>query len=149
MHPIKLSRKINFVVRYAYMRLLGIDYGTKRIGLSLSDETGEFALPYQVIENNSQAIKMIIELCRTNAVTEVVLGESTNYDGSDNVVMVAIRDFAQELEKQGAVSVIFEPEFFSSQQAKRDIGKDELYDARAAAIILQSYLDKKRYARMA
>ncbi len=131
------------------MRILGIDYGTKRIGIALSDEKAEFAMPHSVIENNSGALEAVVDLCQKNSVTGVVVGESTNYDGSDNRVMAEIRDFADKLKSVSRLSIIFEPEFFSSQQAKRDIGKDELYDARAAAIILQSYLEKKRYARMA
>lgn len=131
------------------MRILGIDYGTKRIGVALSDEKAEFAMPYSVIENNSYAMRNVIDLCQKNSVTEVVFGESTNYDGSDNKVMLQIREFADQFTSASKIPVVFEPEFFSSKQAERDIGKDELYDARAAAIILQSYLDKQRYARMA
>ena len=55
------------------MKILGIDYGTKRTGLALSDETGKVAFPYAVISNSLDEIIKVIEL---EGVSEVVIGES-------------------------------------------------------------------------
>jgi putative holliday junction resolvase len=134
-------------------RILGIDYGTKRIGLALSDVGAQFAQPYSVIENSkatkSKVITKIINIIKAEEVSEIVLGESKDFKGTDNKVMSAIRDFKKTLEDALAlesvpvVPVIFEPEFLTSHQAEYFQGKHDLLDASAAALILQSYLDRK------
>ena len=62
-----------------HMRTLGIDFGSKRIGIALSDEGGEFALPYGVIENNEHVVREIRELCMLNNVVAIVVGESKDF----------------------------------------------------------------------
>jgi RNase H-fold protein (predicted Holliday junction resolvase) len=57
--------------------------------------------------------------------------------------MADIREFARDLETAG-LKVVLVPEFFSSAAAERVVGRDEHLDARAAALILQSYLDKQK-----
>lgn len=125
------------------MRLLGIDYGKKRIGLALSDETGGFALPYRVLHNHSEVVADVAAVCQVEKVSTVVLGESRDLSGKENPIMDDIREFAHQLEAVG-LSVVLVPEFFSSAAAARVLGRDEHLDARAAALILQSYLDKQK-----
>ncbi len=127
------------------MRLLGIDYGTKRIGLALSDETGCFAMPYSVLANNKEVLNQVAEICLKEGIETIVIGESSNYDSSPNPVMVEIKAFAEILAEKTNCQVVFEPEFYTSQEAQRIIGKDNLFDARAAALILKSYIDKQKY----
>ncbi|MDR3558000.1 MAG: Holliday junction resolvase RuvX, partial [Candidatus Pacebacteria bacterium] len=74
--------------------------------------------------------------------TSVIIGESKDYKGKDNLIMEKIAPFKSELEKAG-LKVILEPEFMTSYAAQRFQGKNEFHDASAAALILQSYLDKK------
>ena len=134
-------------------RILGIDYGTKRIGVALSDEEAQFGQPHSVIENSKakkdEVVEKILEIVKTNKVAEIVLGESKDFKGQDNEVMSAIRDFKASIESalsllpSPAVPIIFEPEFLTSHQAEYFQGKHDLLDASAAALILQSYLDKK------
>jgi putative Holliday junction resolvase len=126
-------------------RILGIDYGTKRIGVALSDVGAQFGQPYSVIKNSKstkdEVLAKILDIIKTEQVAEVVIGESKDFKGQDNVVMSEIRDFKKTLEK--FVPVIFEPEFLTSHQAQYFQGKHDLLDASAAALILQSYLDRK------
>jgi len=124
------------------MRLLGIDYGNKRVGLARSDEEGRFALPLIVLKNSKGLIKEIIEIAQKNNVREIVLGESRNYKGQANAIFSESLNFKVNLEKRGFV-VFFEPEFMTSANAERFQGKNNMLDASAAALILQSYLDRK------
>jgi methionine--tRNA ligase beta chain len=136
------------------MRILGIDYGTKRIGLAISDPEAKFGQPHSVIENSKstkeKVLSKILDIIKTEQVSEVVLGESKDFKGQDNAVMSEIRDFKETLENAlsllapPSMPVIFEPEFLTSHQAEYFQGKHDLLDASAAALILQSYLDKKK-----
>jgi len=131
------------------MRILGIDYGAKRVGLAMSDPTATFAQPYSVVRNSRGLIDEIHAIVLKEEISAIVIGESTDFKGKDNLIMEAIREFKNELEETLAtaaqkIAVIFEPEFLSSHQAEYFQGKHDLLDASAAAIILQSYLDKKK-----
>jgi len=125
------------------MRILGIDYGTKRIGIAISDPDRQFALPVKVVTNSGTALSEIMEIMKQNETTEAVMGESKNYKGEANAVLPEILDFKKKLEGNGYV-VHLEPEFMTSVGAERFQGKNDLHDASAAALILQSYLDKER-----
>lgn len=125
------------------MRILGIDYGTKRIGIAVSDEEAKFAFPAVVITNSADAVSEIKEIAEKNKVGEMVMGESKNYKGEANASLEASTVLKQKLEEAGFV-VHWEPEFMTSIHVERLQGKSDLTDASAAAIILQSYLDKKR-----
>lgn len=124
------------------MRYMGIDYGSKRIGIALSDESGQFALPHIVIKNSKDLIKDIIDIAKINNITEIVMGESKNYKGEANTILSESLNFKADLEKQG-MKVYLEPEFMTSVNAERFQGKNDMLDASAAALILQSFLDKK------
>lgn len=126
-------------------KFIGIDYGTKRIGLALADEDTRIATPYQVIDNNDEVISRLVDLCKQESVHAAVLGESKNLSGDDNPVMKQIRSFKRELEEQADLPVIYVPEFFTSAQARRQPESEFKVDGSAAAIILQSYLDTESH----
>ena len=125
------------------MRYLGIDFGEKRVGVALSDEEGKIAFPKAVLANDSDLLRNIVDWCLKNVVDAVVMGESRDYHGKINEIMWKIDSFRQQLETMG-IKVVFEPEFMTSAQASRVTGLNEMIDASAAAIILQSYLDKQK-----
>jgi len=124
------------------MRYLGIDYGTKNIGVALSDETNTLAFPLQNILNDDAVITRICDICKEHAVTAVVLGESKDFQGQENAVMEEIHQFKTALQNQCNISVIWEPEFMTTMQASRIQGDHPKIDSSAAAIILQSYLSR-------
>ncbi len=124
------------------MRLLGIDYGSRRIGLALSDEAGRFAFPYEVIINTTKTIEQVASICAKEGVEKIVIGKSLNYQNQPNEIMKAADDFAEKLATATELPIDFEPEFMTSIQATHDIGTDEMLDARAAALILKSYIDR-------
>ena len=125
------------------MRYLGIDFGEKRVGIALSDEAGKIAFPNTVLLNDKDLIRNIMGLCMQNTVEMIVMGESRDYQGQINDIMWKIQGFRKQLEIIG-FKVSFEPEYMTSIQASQITGENEMLDASAAAIILQSYLDKKK-----
>lgn len=124
------------------MRYLGIDFGLKRIGLALSDEVGDFSYPYSVVKNTPLAIKEISAICRKEEVEAIVIGESLNYKGLANPVKDQADNFIEKLKKEINLPVNLQNETLTSAEAERIIGKDEMLDARAASLILKSYLEK-------
>lgn len=123
------------------IKYLGIDFGSKRIGLSISDDTLTVAFPYKTISNTPRVVDEIFEIIQAERVTKVVLGESKDKDMKDNPIMILINKFKIEMEEKG-IEVDFIPEFFSSAQVISIMGQqNKSIDASAAAIILQSYLD--------
>jgi putative Holliday junction resolvase len=123
------------------MKYIGIDYGKKRVGVAVSDEVGQFALPKEVLANDENLVEKITAIVKGNDAVAIIVGESKDYKGKDNLIMEKITTFKKELELLG-VKVILEPEFMTSVAAARFQGKNALHDASAAALILQSYLDK-------
>ncbi len=125
------------------MRLLGIDFGSKRIGMALSDPGRQFAMPLKVITSTKDTLTDILNIAKDNEIKEIVIGESKNYKGEANTILADTLKLKTELEKEGYV-VYLEPEFMTSANAERFQGKNDLLDASAAALILQSFLDKER-----
>ncbi len=126
------------------MRYLGIDYGAKRVGVALSDESGTLAFPYSVLKNDKTLLSELERIVKEQKVKLVVVGESTDFSGKDNPIAKQADEFKKAIEKLTRKKVEYEPEFLTSVQAGRWQGKTDKLDASAAAIILQSYLDRTR-----
>ena len=122
-------------------RVLGIDYGSKRVGIAVSNEDATFALPFCVLQNSSTLVSEIMAIAKENGVEDIVMGESKDYKGKPNPIHDSILALKRQLEDSN-MKVFLEPEFMTSMQAERFQGKHDKLDASAAAIILQSYLDK-------
>jgi len=127
------------------MKYLGIDYGSKRVGIAISDESGKLAFPKKVLENNRNLVSQVAEIASEEKIVEIIIGESNDLDGRANDIMTDIIRFKDALEPLAGITVHFEPEFFSTAQAERIQGKSKNIDASAAAIILQSHLDRKHH----
>lgn len=127
------------------MRFLGIDYGTKRIGVAISDESGSVAFPHATIENDRQVHSALDEIIKAQQVQTIVVGESKALDGTRNRIQEDIDAFVHKLTDRYTFPVALEPEYFTSIEARRSKeDKQEPVDAQAASIILQSYLDRHR-----
>ncbi len=131
------------------MKYLGIDYGTKRIGVAQSDESGMIAFPLATVTAGPQAAHEVAQLALDNRIEKIVIGESKNFAGEPNAVMGEIEQFKAALIEATKLPVEYEPEFMTSAQAARqgldkrgEGNKKEDLDASAAALILQSYLDR-------
>ena len=63
------------------MRFIGIDYGTKRVGVAVSDEEGKIAFPHVVLANDENLVTALAALCRERGVSENVVGDSREFSG--------------------------------------------------------------------
>lgn len=123
------------------MKLLGIDYGLKNVGIALSDERFKFAFPLAVLQNSEILVYDIGRICKENKVVGIVVGESKDFNQNENKIMKDIKPFADRLERELQLPVYMHPEFMTSQEAERLQGKNNMHDASAAALILKSFLD--------
>lgn len=135
------------------MRLLGIDYGTKRVGIAVSDDEGRMAFPRETIANDAHLFEYIEKLCAEEEIGAVILGESRDFSDSENPMMEQVHQFRTTLEQRTGLPVEYELEALTTQQARRIPEKQEKtrkphtrenVDASAAALILQSYIDKQQ-----
>ena len=126
------------------MRLLGIDYGKKRVGIAITDDKGMMAFPKAVLPNDNFLVSGIAELVKGHDVNVIVLGESKDYKMNANPIMSQIKLFADEIGRATGIEVKYEPEILSSHQAAHFQGKTDMIDASAASIILQSYIDRNK-----
>lgn len=124
------------------MKYLGIDYGTKRVGVATSDEDGKIAFPKEVVANDNDLIINLEKLIGSENIKKVIIGESKNFKMEDNEIMTDIIDLKDVIEATMEIDVELHPEVLSSVEAEKIQGKNDMIDASAAAIILQSYLDK-------
>lgn len=132
-------------------KILGIDYGSKRIGLALSDETKKVAFPCGVFENNSAVTDRVTGLINKEEIDTLVCGESFDENSKENIIMKKAREFCEKIANDTKLPIFYENEFMSSVEASRSSfveqgkkGKQEI-DASAAALILQRYLDKQEH----
>jgi putative Holliday junction resolvase len=138
------------------MRHLGIDFGTRRIGLALSDEGGRFSTPLEVLQVSApeNALDRILALIATEAVEVLVIGLPLNMDGSEGASAAAVRQWALVLGGRAQKPIVFVDERLSSYEAEQTLntrrragerlthaGKKRRLDAVAAAQLLQAYLD--------
>jgi RNase H-fold protein (predicted Holliday junction resolvase) len=121
-------------------KLMALDYGSKRVGIASTNETGEYALPRAVWPNDKHLITKIIEFKAENNIEKVIIGESKNLKQQANKIQHQILGLKEELEKEG-IEVVLHPEIYTSLEAERLQGRHELIDASAAALILKSYID--------
>ncbi len=133
------------------MRYLGIDYGSKKIGLALSDEAGAMGFPHKIIPNTPKLAEELCALIAKENVGAVVMGESKDFAGQDNPIAQEARTLAETLKTQAGVPVFFEPEALTSAEARRSQLREVKsrapqergpIDDRAAALILTSYLSR-------
>jgi putative Holliday junction resolvase len=136
------------------MKYLGIDYGTKRIGIAVSDEAGQIAFPKFVWVNDKKVLTSIKSLVSEESIGAIVFGDSVDANGKENALNAGVKDFAEQVKKETHLPIFFEKEFWSSYEAHgrqgkesknarmQSVAKTEGVDAKAAAVILQRYLDR-------
>jgi putative Holliday junction resolvase len=136
------------------MRLLGLDFGTKRIGVALSDEMGWTAQGLTTVERkgNQTDIEKIGRLVEEHKVEGIVLGLPLNMDGSEGKAAEAVRKFARLLEERLRITVHLWDERLTSWEAQgilkeaqvKPKKRKQVVDKLAATLILKSYLDARR-----
>ena len=136
------------------MRYLGIDYGSKRIGLALSDEAGTMGFPNTILKNTPQLIDELRVIIAKENIGAVVIGESRNLAGDENAIAKDARKLGSLITERTGVPVFYESEVFTSVEARRAPAKEVKsrapqkhvdVDASAASLILTSYLSRIKY----
>ena len=126
------------------MRKMGIDFGSKRVGIALSDDQGLMAFPEMVIENNKDLLKTIVKLIYDKQVGEIVIGHSLGRYGKPNEIHDTVEDLITALTLETGLPIHLEPEQYTTQEAIRFQGRNQETDASAAAIILNSYITRNK-----
>ncbi len=134
------------------MRYMALDVGHVRIGVALSDPTGMFASPHEVIkrDNDDDVLKRLVALVNEKAVEKIIIGLPRHLDGREGAAATAVRDFAEKLQLLIDTEIEFFDERFSSLAADRILlegnvrraDRKKKIDKMAAQIILQTYLDR-------
>lgn len=136
------------------MRHLGIDYGSKKIGLALSDESGTMGFPHSIIPNSPKAVEHICALMAKEDVHALVVGDSVDYQGKENPSALGAKKLGEEVAMRCGVPVFYEWEGLTTALARRAPEKEmksrspkkrPLVDASAAALILTSYLSRANH----
>jgi putative Holliday junction resolvase len=136
------------------VRVLAVDPGSKRVGLALSDPTGTIAQPLDTIaaEPLDSLAERLAEVARRTAADMIVVGLPLRLDGSPGPEAKAARGLAGELRKSSRLPVELVDERLTTAAAERSLLETGMrrrkrranIDRVAAAILLQSHLDKKR-----
>lgn len=136
-----------------YSKVMGIDYGDARIGVALSDLMQITANPFEVFENKGiqDCVNHLCKLINDNMVSTVVFGLPINMDGTEGDRAIVTREVADELSKHSAVKIVFQDERLTSLEADEILKsskltwqeRKKLIDKVSAALILESYLNRK------
>lgn len=135
------------------MRILGLDYGSKRIGVAVCDELGITAQGIATIirKNRTQVLNEIAVFIRKYHVEKIVIGYPLRLNGTEGIQCEKIRKFAKLLESTFSIPVIKQDETLTTKEAEeiliqanvRREKRKTVVDKIAAALILQGYLDSR------
>ncbi len=136
------------------MRIMGLDYGSKTVGVALSDELGITAQPIMTIERKSEnklrkTLAQIEELIDAYEVSFVVLGYPKNMNNSEGQRVESTMEFKEHIERRTGLEVKLWDERLTTIESERILmeagvrreHRKDYIDKMAAAIILQSYMD--------
>jgi len=130
-------------------RVLGIDFGHKRLGLALSDPLGSIASPLEPLARKADLVQQLAQVCREHEVDKVLLGLPILLNGREGEAAQHVRQFGAKLALQLQLPVVFLDERFSTVEAERAMLASDASRAKrkawrdsiAAAILLQAFLN--------
>ncbi len=134
------------------MRAIGLDWGTVRVGIAMTDEEQTMAFPLQHPLETKEAIKQIQKLSEEYTVEKIIMGLPLSLSGEEGSSAKKAKDFGEKITKNTGLEVIYIDERFSTtastkalqqQDIKEKEGR-EVKDNIAAALLLQQYLDNKK-----
>jgi len=125
------------------MKILGIDYGEKRIGLAISDESQTLARELDIL-SPKEFWKSLNRLILNHSITKIVLGWPLNMDGKETDKTREVESFKVKVERETKLPLEIMDERLSSQMAEHISGQKNNLDSLAAQILLQNYLDKQK-----
>ena len=125
--------------------LLGIDWGAKKIGISVSDISRSFVFPVGVIKNEDPIVarQKILEIIRKKNVCGIIIGNPLKLDGTDGDNAEIVQKFAEQLLRASSLPVLFQDERFTTKLAQRTANKSSCKvlsedDSNAACHILRT-----------
>jgi putative Holliday junction resolvase len=134
-------------------RILGLDIGDKRIGVALGDPTGILASPLTIIDRitDDGAIDEILRITTEREVARIIVGLPRSMDGGIGHQAEKVQSFTEALQQRTTVPVEYRDERLTTvtairlkqEASTRKLNRKTRYDAMAAAIILQEYLNEK------
>lgn len=136
---------------YAPMgQILAVDYGTRRLGVAVSDPEGRYALPLTTLELPQRLrAAAVAQLAEERGADTVVVGRPVRAQGEDSHLWPEIEQFAERLRARG-LTVVFEDEAFTTAEAEAQLPRGKASgssanskDALAASILLKQYLDQR------
>jgi len=122
------------------MKILGVDYGKKWMGLAISDDERKMAFPYETLENNAKFFSYLNEVVKKEDIYKIVIGLPLNKQMKATSQTAEVENWAEKLIKEVELPIDFENEIMTTKAAKK-LGVKNQHSA-AAAILLQSYLDR-------
>lgn len=136
------------------MRILGLDIGEKRIGVAVSDELGVTAQGLCTLNRNSMEddIRRLAEVVQRWSAQKIVAGLPRNMNGTYGPQVAMVKEFMDRFQSEIEIEVIYQDERLSTAAARQTLlegavrrhKRKQVIDKIAAALILQSYLDRQR-----
>ncbi|HPT47284.1 MAG TPA: Holliday junction resolvase RuvX, partial [Candidatus Rifleibacterium sp.] len=133
-------------------KILALDIGQKRIGVATCDRLEIAASPFSVVKAGKTAVEEVLKIMEREGVEAVVIGLPVSFDGVERESCQRSRYFKNELEKRTALPIDFFDERFTSKIAEASLiesgmrreQRREVIDAVAAALILRSFIERRR-----
>ncbi len=133
-------------------RILGLDWGARRCGVAVSDETRDFVFerPQIAIKNQNELIDAVLRLICEERVSGIVIGLPLHADGSDSGTTAQVRAYANNLSNQTDLPILFIEENLTSTMAEQEMGlkswtkKKRELDSVSAKIILENAISMLR-----
>lgn len=137
-------------------RIMGLDYGSKTIGVAVSDSLGLTAQPFETIERSKEnklrrSLVRITEIVEENNIKEIVVGLPVNMDGSESERVLRTLEFVEKLKQRVNIPVVMQDERLTTVEANEILdesgvkkeNRKKFIDMVAAGIILREYMEKK------
>jgi len=136
------------------MRVLGLDFGEKRIGVAISDPLSITAQPLPYISYNPKFLEELKLIMSDYDIGLIVVGLPLSREGKDTQTTVKVRQFGAKLEQHLGKDIVFQDERYSTKAVERvlieaDVSRKkrkEVIDSQAAVFILQGYMDKQKHS---
>jgi len=136
------------------MRILGLDIGDKKIGISMCDPDEILASPFKTLirDDDKRVISEILEIINNSRIGMIVIGLPYSLSGEQNIQALKTKEFADKLRESASVEVVFQDERLSTRAAQQmmissGIKKEkrkEMIDSAAAAVLLQGFIDARK-----
>jgi len=137
------------------MKLMGIDYGRRRIGIAVSDDGGTLARSIGIVDRKTHpnSIDELIRIISIETPSALIFGLPLNEDDEETTMSKEVRDFASQVEQRVTVPIHFVDESFTSKKAselmmhrkKKERRDKSLSDRIAACLILQEYIETSKH----